>query len=138
MNININAVTLRLADWLKDELLPKLFEGRPIAGFLSGVFSGAIAAEVIKPFAPHIESAKDLTPEDIRKKINDGFDVTKDAPLPFSIGHDKLPEPFRGFAHLVFDMSLPDPSVKFDLNRDDINKILDYILPKTITTEVTL
>lgn len=138
MKINVNALKLRIAEWMKSEFLPKVFEGQAVRAFLSGTLSGAIVSKMIEPYEAYLETMEDLTAESLKKMVDDGFAVNKNAPLPFVIGPDLLPEQFRFLAPLFFDMSLPDPSIRGDFSREDIYKMIDYVFPATITKTVTL
>lgn len=134
--MNTDALTLRFAEWLKAKFFPHVFAGKNLQGFVGGAFSSLIAASVMGKVAPFITPDLKIDAASLKKMADDGFQVTDG--IPFEISPNIIPENFRFLAPLLFDMSLPDPSIKVTFRRDDVYSIIDFLFPSAQVSQVIL
>lgn len=133
--MNIDALTARFADWLKAKFFPVVFAGKDLQGFIGGALSSIIAASVFSQFASSLQDVT-LDAPTLKKLADDGFQVVE--AIPFEVSPNLIPEKFRFLAPLLFDMSLPDPSIKVRFKKEDVYSIIDYLFPTVQTTQVSL
>lgn len=135
--MNIEALAVRLSDWLKEKFLPVVFADKPIQGFFGGALSSLISASLLQKFAANLQEFDfKLDATYLKRLADDGLKVQ--GTIPFEVSPSLIPDKFKFLAPLLFDMSLPDPSIKVTLKKEDIYSIIDYFCPGAQTTQVAL
>lgn len=125
--MDINTFTQKLAGWLRDRFLPKVFPNPSLQGFISGVASGAMASTIAQKYAaPLFQNGQiNLDAAQIKQMLSDGFAVSK--VLPFRLTPELIPQPYRLFAApLFFEMNEPNPGINIEFVPEDVDSIVDY------------
>lgn len=125
--MDINTFTQKLAGWLRDRFLPKVFPNPSLQGFISGVASGTMASTIAQKYATHLfqNGQLNLDASQIKKMLSDGFAVSK--VLPFRLTPELIPQPYRLFAApLFFDMNDPNPGINIEFVPEDVDSIVEY------------
>lgn len=128
--MDINTFTQKLAGWLRDRFLPKVFPNPSLQGFISGVASGTIASTLVQQYAAPLFQNGQLNLDDtqvqqLKQKLGHGFAVSK--VLPFRLTPELIPQPYRLFvAPLFFDMNEPNPGIGIEFVPEDVDSIVEY------------
>lgn len=125
--MDIDIFTQKLAGWLRDRLLPKVFPDPSLRGFISGVASGTMASVIAQQYAAPLfqNGPLNLDATQVKQMLKDGFAVSK--VLPFRLTPELIPQPYRLFAApLFFDMNDPNPGISIEFVPEDVDSIVEY------------